>query len=632
MPGGRGRGAAGHASPTTATSAREIELTSYGEIVLAPPEADRAHPAFGNLFVETEWHDWCTRHHRHPPPALGDGAAALVRARGGRRQGAGRAGDLRDRPGPLPRPRPHHPRPGGAGRPTGRSPAPPARCSTRSSRCAPGCGSSPGQSASVAFTTLVATTPRARLRAGRPLPRSARRAARARPRLDLEPGRAARARAHPGRRRRLPGAGRPPLLRQPGAPRAAGGAAPEPRLAAAALGQRRLGRLADPARHDRLAPKGCPTLRQLLAAHHYWRRRGMMVDLVVLNAHPPSYLQELADRITAAVYAVADAGVDRPAGRRVRPAARPARARRAARCSAPPRGCTSRATAARWAGSWRPRSPDELPERRPRRRCPADPARAGAERLAGVRARCGGSAPASRRCWRPLDRRRVGAPAGARSGRRAATSGADARQRLRRPHRRTATTRSGSRGDQVPPAPWSTSSPTRTAASSSPSAAAGSPGPRTATSSGSRRGTTTRSSDPVERGALPAGRGDRRALVRRRRRRSARTRPTPSATAPGVVDLRARARRHRHAPHPRHGGGRRRSSSSLLRVTNRGRRGRAGSRVTAYVEWTLGVLREHTQHQVRTEFDREQEAILARNSFDPAVRRLDRVPRASASR
>src|SRR5687767_2305432 len=34
---------------------REIELTSYGEIVLAPQDADRAHPAFANLFVETEW-------------------------------------------------------------------------------------------------------------------------------------------------------------------------------------------------------------------------------------------------------------------------------------------------------------------------------------------------------------------------------------------------------------------------------------------------------------------------------------------------------------------------------------------------------------------------------------------------
>src|SRR3989442_10131545 len=34
--------------------AREIELTSYAEVVLAPPAADAAHPAFSNLFVRTE--------------------------------------------------------------------------------------------------------------------------------------------------------------------------------------------------------------------------------------------------------------------------------------------------------------------------------------------------------------------------------------------------------------------------------------------------------------------------------------------------------------------------------------------------------------------------------------------------
>ncbi len=34
---------------------REIELTSYAEIVLAPREADRAHPAFSKLFVQTEF-------------------------------------------------------------------------------------------------------------------------------------------------------------------------------------------------------------------------------------------------------------------------------------------------------------------------------------------------------------------------------------------------------------------------------------------------------------------------------------------------------------------------------------------------------------------------------------------------
>lgn len=36
-------------------SAREIELTSYAEVVLAPQTADEAHPAFGNLFVQTEF-------------------------------------------------------------------------------------------------------------------------------------------------------------------------------------------------------------------------------------------------------------------------------------------------------------------------------------------------------------------------------------------------------------------------------------------------------------------------------------------------------------------------------------------------------------------------------------------------
>ncbi len=37
------------------SQAREIEVTSYAEIVLAPQAADLAHPAFQNLFVETEF-------------------------------------------------------------------------------------------------------------------------------------------------------------------------------------------------------------------------------------------------------------------------------------------------------------------------------------------------------------------------------------------------------------------------------------------------------------------------------------------------------------------------------------------------------------------------------------------------
>lgn len=36
------------------TQSREIEVTSYAEVVLAPAAADAAHPAFSNLFVQTE--------------------------------------------------------------------------------------------------------------------------------------------------------------------------------------------------------------------------------------------------------------------------------------------------------------------------------------------------------------------------------------------------------------------------------------------------------------------------------------------------------------------------------------------------------------------------------------------------
>ena len=34
---------------------REIELTSYAEVVLAPDAADAAHPAFSKMFVQTEF-------------------------------------------------------------------------------------------------------------------------------------------------------------------------------------------------------------------------------------------------------------------------------------------------------------------------------------------------------------------------------------------------------------------------------------------------------------------------------------------------------------------------------------------------------------------------------------------------
>ena len=41
-------------SPTAPGRAETIDVTSYAEVVLASPAADALHPAFSNLFVQTE--------------------------------------------------------------------------------------------------------------------------------------------------------------------------------------------------------------------------------------------------------------------------------------------------------------------------------------------------------------------------------------------------------------------------------------------------------------------------------------------------------------------------------------------------------------------------------------------------
>jgi len=63
------------------------------------------------------------------------------------------------------------------------------------------------------------------------------------------------------------------------------------------------------------SPEGLPTIRQLLAAHHYGRRRGLRIDLVILNASPTSYLADLNDKITELVLGSSETGeMDRPGG------------------------------------------------------------------------------------------------------------------------------------------------------------------------------------------------------------------------------------------------------------------------------------------------------------------------------
>jgi cyclic beta-1,2-glucan synthetase len=176
-------------------ASREIELTSYGEIVLGPPDADRAHPPSRTSSSRPSG----TSGVRRSPPRGGRARPtepALVRARGGR--GPERVGprSAARRTAPASSAAAHHRAPrsrssdGPLSGTTGAVLDPIFALRTRVRL-------EPGQSASVAFTTLVADHARARLRARRPLPRPARRAARARPGLDLPAGGAARARLTP---------------------------------------------------------------------------------------------------------------------------------------------------------------------------------------------------------------------------------------------------------------------------------------------------------------------------------------------------------------------------------------------------------------------------------------------------
>ncbi len=52
------------------TRTREIQVTSYAEICLAPQAADVAHPAFSNLFVQTEFRPRCRRAACNAPQAI----------------------------------------------------------------------------------------------------------------------------------------------------------------------------------------------------------------------------------------------------------------------------------------------------------------------------------------------------------------------------------------------------------------------------------------------------------------------------------------------------------------------------------------------------------------------------------
>ncbi|MBC8089145.1 MAG: carbohydrate-binding protein [Phycisphaerae bacterium] len=297
----------------TSNEDRVIQLTSYGEIVLASPEADSAHPAFSNLFVETEWHAWCnalTATRRPRSPSDTPVWCVHVLARGADQHGEvsyetdrahflGRGRTVRN-PAVL--------EDGGVLSGTTGAVLDPI-FSLRTSVTVPA-----GRSVSVAFTTFVAAT-RERAFELADRYRDAHAAQRA---LDL---------AWTSTQIELNELGISPadaaIFQE---------LAGHLFFAGDALGPARELRERNRASQGTLwslgisgdlpilqvtidSVNGLPMLRQLFAAHRYWRRRGLLVDFVVINAQEHGYLEELTGRVHEAMLSAADADyVDRSGG------------------------------------------------------------------------------------------------------------------------------------------------------------------------------------------------------------------------------------------------------------------------------------------------------------------------------
>ncbi|MFL5401430.1 MAG: GH36-type glycosyl hydrolase domain-containing protein [Gemmatimonadales bacterium] len=587
---------------------REIELTSYGEIVLAPPEADRSHPAFGNLFVETEWHEWAnaiTATRR--PRSSNEKPLWVVHVVDGGRDRVGPVTCETDRARFLGRGRTTRDpvaltEDGALSGTTGAVLDPIFALRTRVRL-------DPGQSASVGFTTLVATS-RERAFELADRYRDSHAAQRA---LDLAwtssqvelrefhltPGDAAVYQEIAGFL--LYGS---PALRSPQSELRRNKGSQQLLWANGISGDWPI-LLATIESAD-----GLPTLRQLLAAHRYWRRRGMMVDLVVLNAHPTTYFQDLADRISSVVYAIADTtSIDKPGGvfARRKDQLRPDELlmlRATARVHIP---CDGRALGKILATA----VPDELPgddfDDVPF--IPRAPARSDSRVSRAVR-RISAGIPAL--LTAPLK----------------TTASVFRTSRIRPPPVvRLLTLDNGFggltalgdyeirvQGNRVPPAPWSNVDANRH-------------GGFVVTERGGGFSWAENSffyritpwhndpaSDPVseliylqdtETGELWCAtpgpiREDAPFTVQHGAGSST------FAQDHGGIATHLMLSMAEDAP----------VKIAVLRVTNRDETVRRLT-VTTYVEWTLGVLREHTQHQVRTEFDRERETIVARNHFDP---------------
>ncbi len=587
---------------------RDVELTSYGEIVLGLPDADRVHPAFGNLFVETEWHEWCTAitATRRPRSAqeqplwcvhvvdAGKAHVGPVTCETDRARFLGRGRSTRD-PAAL----------DGSGALSGTTGAvldPIFALRTRIRLAA-------GQSESVAFTTLVATSrERAFELADRYHdPHAAQRA------LDL---------AWTTSQVELREFGLTPVDAAVFQDLAghlfyANSTAPESEAEQRREHASRRQLWANGVSGDWPivlatidSAEGLPSLRQLLMAHRYWRRRGMTVDLVVLNARPSDYLQDLADQITSAVYALSDPDAfDKPGGVFIRRrdllgAGELFAFRTASRVHIP---CDGRPLS-------RILSSLAVPE----------------EASAAVNGAVPPEEPArDRGPWGVADVvRRIGARLPALLGPLVAPSHAGAPTPKDRPDDDVLPAFPNGfgelaadgdydihvRGDRLPPAPWA-------------NVIANPHGGFLVTERGGGFAWAGSSyffrltpwhNDPV---SDPPGE----VLYLQDEDSGELWCPTPGPIRTGTTYAVRHGAGHSSFTHERNGiathlilGMPEEAAVklSLLRVTNTDRRPRRLT-LTTYVEWTLGVLREHTQHQVSTEFDRESGTLFARNSFEP---------------
>ncbi|MDQ2666331.1 MAG: carbohydrate-binding protein [Gemmatimonadota bacterium] len=286
---------------------REIELTSYAEIVLTTAGADRAHPAFQNLFVETEWvpHQCAVLASRRPRSsgerrpwcahvaAVGPESTATVTCETDRAVFLGRGRTVQspaalDAAGPL-------------ACNAGAVLDPIAALRVRVKL-------EPGRSATVSFTTIVAETREEALVA-------------ADRHNDL--GAAERALALSWTVAQIE-------LRDLNV--SADAAALYQELAGALIYPRESMRASQQERAANQRPQsalwthgisgdwpivlatiraevGLPSVRQLLMAHNYWRTKGVKADLIILNAKEPSYIQELQDQLSAMVVSSSEGGM-----------------------------------------------------------------------------------------------------------------------------------------------------------------------------------------------------------------------------------------------------------------------------------------------------------------------------------